>query len=55
MHVDLIVLHQKWQEKYLIWVKILAKAIMGFEDVQIHQEHFDRLQVAPKTMGKWPK
>jgi hypothetical protein len=28
---------------------------MGFEDAQMHQEHFDRLQVAPKTMGKWPK
>jgi hypothetical protein len=36
MHIDLIVLHQKWQEKYLIPANILAKAIMSFENAQMH-------------------
>jgi len=41
MHIDLIVFHQKWQEKYLIRANILAKTIMSFENVQMHLEHFD--------------
>jgi hypothetical protein len=31
-----IVLHQKWQEKYLIWANIHARTIMTFENLQMH-------------------